>query len=338
MKDIARDLGLSPMAVSKALRNHTDIGEETKARVLKRAQELNYRLDWVARSMTTGRTHLVGLVIPDLKQSFFAEIATAVEASLAAAGYHLLISHTGENADQEITNVDLLVDRRVDGLIIASAQREPRQLARLKIPYVLIDRKIAGLEANFVGARNDEIGLLATEHLIGQGYRRIACLKGPRLSPSAGRVRGYRRALEKHGVAACEKWILEAGHTDAAGYECMKTLLGLEPRPDAVFCFNDPVAVGAMRAILEAGLAIPRDIALVGVANMHYSDLLTVPVTTVDQATDSIGREAAQRLLVCMGAKRKLAPEEYLVPARLIARASSLRKPQRSLHGSAERV
>src|SRR6266404_3048101 len=122
MKDIAQDLGISPMAVSKALRGHKDISEGTKARVLARAKELNYRLNWVARSMVTGRTYLVGLVIPDLKQSFFAEIATAVEATLAPAGYHVLISHTDENAEEEVTNVDLMVSRKVDGLLIASAQ------------------------------------------------------------------------------------------------------------------------------------------------------------------------------------------------------------------------
>jgi LacI family transcriptional regulator len=327
MKDIAEDLGISPMAVSKALRGHKDISEETKARVLARAKALNYRLDWVARSMVTGRTYLVGLVIPDLKQSFFAEIATAVEATLAPAGYHVLISHTDENAAEEVTNIDLMVSRRVDGLLIASAQRESRPLSRLKTPYVLIDRRIAGLNADFVGARNDEIGFIATEHLIEQGYRRIAHLKGPRLSPSTGRARGYRRALEQHRIALHEEWVIEAGHDDAAGYRAMQMLLALRPRPDAVFCFNDPVAVGALRAILEAGLSVPRDVALVGVANMHYSDLLTVPLSTVDQGTTTVGQKAAQRLLQCMSAGRRLPPEELLVPPKLIARVSSLKKP-----------
>src|SRR6185312_15813128 len=109
MKDIARDLGISPMAVSKALRDHKDIGEETKRRVLRRAAELNYRVDPVARSLVTGRTFLVGLVVPDLMQSFFAEIAASVATTLAPAGYHVVISNTGENAEEESANVDLLV-------------------------------------------------------------------------------------------------------------------------------------------------------------------------------------------------------------------------------------
>ena len=153
MKDIARDLGISPMAVSKALRNHKDISEETKARVRKRAAELNYRMDWVARSMVTGRTFLVGLVVPDLMQSFFAEIATALTAALAPAGYHLLISNSGESAEDEAANIDLLVARKVDGLIIASAQRSAKAFKALKTPYALIDRQVPGLKANYVGTR-----------------------------------------------------------------------------------------------------------------------------------------------------------------------------------------
>ena len=326
IKDIAEDLGLSPMAVSKALRDHSDIGMETKARVVKRAAELNYRMDWVARSMKTGRTYLVGLVIPDLMQSFFAEIATALTARLGAAGYHLVISHSGESAPTEVTNIDILCSRKVDGLIIASAQRSAKAFRDLKIPYVLIDRQIPGLDANYVGTKNEDIGYLASSHLIEQGCRRVAHLKGPGLSTAAGRLRGYRRALARHKISAPEDLILEAGHEDASGYLVMQQLLKSRPRPDGVFCFNDPVAVGAMRAILEAGLSIPKDIAVIGAANMHYSDLLRIPLSTVDQGTREMGERAAALLLGCMTVKKPLPPRQVMVSPRLIVRASSLRR------------
>ena len=326
MKDIAKDLGISPMAVSKALRDHKDIGEDTKERVRQRAAELNYRMDWVARSMVTGRTYLVGLVVPDLMQSFFAEIATALTAALSPAGYHLLISHSSENATEEAANTDLLVSRKVDGLVIASARRSPQSLQSVKIPYVLIDRRISGLDANYVGTKNDEVGYLATQHLIEQGCRRIAHLKGPALSTAAGRLRGYRRALSKHHLAAPEEFILEAGHEDASGYQAMQRLLLQRPLPDGVFCFNDPVAVGAMRAIFEAGLSIPRDIAIIGAANMHYSDILRVPLSTVDQCTTQMGEQAAALLLACMTSKGPQTPRQVIVPPRLIVRSSSDRR------------
>lgn len=287
---------------------------------------LNYRNDRVARGLLTGQTFLVGLVIPDLKQLFFSEIATAVEASLVAAGYHLLISQTGENAREEATTIDLLLSRKVDGLIIASSQKDARSFAKLATPYVLIDRQIPGLKADFVGARNEEIGFIATEHLIEQGCRRVAHLRGPRLSTGTERARGYRCAIEKHGLESRDEWILDAGHEENSGRAAMETLLELATRPDGVFCFNDPVAVGALRAILAAGLKVPQDVALVGVANMHYSDWLAVPISTVGHDTESIGTLAAQRLLECMSIGRRATPQERLVQSTLIPRASSLKR------------
>jgi LacI family transcriptional regulator len=326
LKDIARDLGISPMAVSKALRNQRDIGEETKARVLKRAAELNYRVDWVARSMVTRRTYLVGLVVPDLMQSFFAEIATALAAALAPAGYHLLISHTSENAAEEAANIEILVSRKVDGLIIASTRRTAKAFKALTTPYVLIDRRISGLKANYVGTNNEQVGYLATNHLIEQGCRRIAHLIGPALSTAAGRLRGYRRALQQHDLTAHAELVVEAGHEDSSGNRAMQRLLSLRRPPDGVVCFNDPVAIGAMRAILAAGLAIPEDIALIGAANMHYSDVLRIPLSTVDQGTTLIGEQSAQVLLACMAKKKRLAPRLIINPPQLIVRASSQRR------------
>jgi LacI family transcriptional regulator len=259
-------------------------------------------------------------------QSFFAEIATALTARLATAGYHLVISHSGESAQEEATHIELLCSRKVDGLIIASAQRTAKAIKGLKIPYVLIDRRIPGLDANYVGTKNEDIGYLATNHLIEQGCRRIAHLKGPSLSTAVGRLRGYRRALATHKIAPQENLILEAGHEDASGYLAMREVLKRKRRPDGVFCFNDPVAVGAVRAILEAGLSIPQDIAVVGAANMHYSDILRIPLSTVDQGTKEMGEQAAALLLACMAAKKPLPPRQLVVSPRLIVRASSTRR------------
>jgi LacI family transcriptional regulator len=326
LKDIARDLGISPMAVSKALRDHKDISVETRERVRRRAAELNYRIDLLARGLRAGQTYLVGLVVPDLMQSFFAEIATAVAATLVPSGYHIVISHTRENVVEEKAQIDLLVSRKVDGLIIASAELSARHLQALKTPYVLIDRRLRGLKADFVGADDAQIGTLATEHLIKQGCRRLVHLKGPPLSTSAGRARGFNQTLRRHHLGMRKEWVVDAGHGDAGGYIAMKGLLARKVRPDGVFCFNDPVAVGAMRAILEAGLSVPQDVALVGVANMRYSDVLSVPLTTVDQGAAAIGQQAAQRLLVRMKAGKAPPPKELLVPPQLIIRRSSQRR------------
>jgi LacI family transcriptional regulator len=326
LKDIARDLGISPMAVSKALRGHKDIGLETTRRVLQRAAELKYRTDAVARSLVTGRTFLIGLVIPDLMQSFFAEVATAVEQAAGAAGYHVVISHTGESAEVEVANIELLESRKVDGLIVASAQRSNRRLRALRTPLVLFDRALPGMQAQFVGTDNRKVGLIATQHLMEQGCRRIAHLRGPLLSTSEDRLQGYRDALGKQRNDLARELVVDAGHDDASGYAAMQALLAGNAPPDGVFCFNDPVAIGAMRACLEAGLRVPDDVAFVGVANMRFSDWLTVPLTTIDQHTAAIGTQATRQLLDCMATGASPSAPASLMPPELIVRASSLRR------------
>lgn len=325
LKDIARDLGLSTMAVSKALRDHPDIGEATKARVRRRAAELDYRVDWVARSMVTGRTFLIGLVVPDLKQSFFADIATALSREVNSAGYHVVIADTGERQEQEREHIEVLLARKVDGLVIASTETSSRHFAALKTPFVLIDRAVGGVEANFVGSCDEELGRIATEHLADQGCVRIAHLSGTDCSPSKARRAGYLSALATRGLEADASLIVRSGYDDEAGYRSMRKLLSRLERPDGVFCFNDPVAIGAMRAIFEAGLDIPKDIAVIGAANMRYTDMLRVPLSTVDQGAAAIGEQAGRLLLSSITQEDRPMPRQIKMPVTLRARASTLR-------------
>ena len=330
MKDIARDLGVSLMTVSKALRSHRDISEETKRRVLKRATELNYRPNWIARSLVTRRTYMVGLIIPDLMHSFFAEVAKGIARRFEPLGYQIVISNSEENPDTELREIQVLLDRSVDGIIIAAAQSNARgdlfrTLQSRKIPYVLIDRLPSGFEGHFVGAKDEEIGAMATEHLIEQGCRRIAHLRGPANSTGIGRLKGYRRALAKHGLPAKADYVVSGQHEDSTGYEGMRKLLGISPAPDGVFCYNDPVAAGAIKAILEAGLRVPEDIAVIGAGNVHYSDLLRVPLSTIDQSSSLIGEKAADLLMECIEAKKPISPRRILIAPRLMMRESSHR-------------
>ena len=315
------------MAVSKALRGHADIGVETRQRVRERAAELGYRIDMVARSMITGRSFLVGLVVPDLMQSFFAEVASSLSAGLETSGYHVLISNTNEDAGREIDQIDILVSRKVDGLVIGSAQHDPALLAALKVPFVMIDRIVPGLEADYVGSDDQAIGALATRHLIDKGCRSIIHLAGPDSSTSKGRSSGFIMAMNGRNLGAWDGEIFPAGHDDAAGYETMRSLIESGARPDGVFCFNDPVAIGAMRAACETGLAIPDDVAIIGVANTRYADQLGVPLSSIDQGTAAIGRRAAELLLDAMAAPEGHEATATYLPARLIARASTDRSP-----------
>ena len=336
MADIAKDLDVSVVTVSKALRNKGSISAATRKRVLQRAKELNYQPNWVARSLVKGCTFTIGLLLPDIRHPFFAEIAKAVSDAVRPSGYHVIISYFDEDAEIEATEVDSLVARQVDGLILASAQPPDNtsvfeRIRDRNVPFVLIDRPITGVSASFVGADNSEIGRLATEHLIEQGCRKIAHLRGPGIGIAAMRLAGYRGALVANKLIASPRYIVDASYDDETGYRGMQMLLRTDPIPDGVVCYNDPVAIGAMKAIAEAGLNVPRDIAVIGAGNVHYSDVLAVPLTTVDQGTRLIGTQAAELLMLQIASKRKLPPKKILIAPRLVVRQSTqLKVPAKS--------
>ncbi len=330
MMDIARDLKVSVVTVSKVLRDQGRISVATRKRVLRRAKELHYQMNWVARSLVTRRTYTIGLLLPEFTHPFFAEIARVVAQTVRPHGYHVIISYFEEDPELERSEADSLLARQVDGLILASAQPVRclelfRRIQQRNVPYVLIDRPIRGVQASFVGVDNHAIGGLATDHLIARGCSRIAHLRGPEIGISTERLEGYRRALAKHGLRTPAGYVVSGGHGDETGYEGMRRLLRLRPMPDGVFCYNDPVAIGAIKAIREAGLKVPDDISVIGAGNVHYSDLLAVPLTTVDQGTCQIGARAAELLIEQIMQKRPARPKKILISPKLIERESTRR-------------
>jgi LacI family transcriptional regulator len=330
MKDIARDLGVSVVTVSKVLRNHSDISPATRERVLKRMKELHYRPNLAARALVTGRTCMIGLIVPDLVHPFFAEVAKGLSKVLRKKGYGLVISSSEEDPELEQQEIDQLLARRVDALIVASAQwtvESFRRIEEMKTPYVLVDRRFAGLAANFVGVDDEQIGAVATEHLIEIGCQRIAHIRGPELSTALGRMEGYRRTLTRHGLVMPPGYIVLGKSADdaadASGYHAMRQLLRLNPRPDGVFCYNDPIGMGALKAILEAGLRVPEDIAVIGCGNVRYAELLRVPLSSIDQDSTTIGERAAKLALSLIESKHVVRPKTILLPPKLAVRDST---------------
>jgi LacI family transcriptional regulator len=332
MKDIARSLGVSVVTVSKVLRNHSDISAETRKRVLLRMKELNYQPNPAARALVTGRTNLIGLIVPDLLHPFFAQVAKGISGQLRTQEYSMIIASSEDDPNLEQREIDQMLARRVDALILASTQSSRESLRRVeerKIPCVLLDRRIPGVSASFVG--NDDVmaGSLATTHLIEAGCRTIAHLGGSDVSTATDRQTGYCMALVKGGLSLPTEYIVRYGSGDdsgdAAGYKGMKRLLALNPKPDGVFCCNDPIAMGAMRAILEAGLRIPEDVAIVGCGNLHFDDLLRIPLSSVDQDSAGLGANAAKLALSFIKRKSNTPLKSLLLPVNLVVRASSKR-------------
>jgi LacI family transcriptional regulator len=333
MKDIARDLGVSTVTISKVLRNHPDVGEETRQRVLSRVKELDYRPNLAARGLVTGRTYLVGLIVPDLLHPFFAEVAASISDTLRKDDYYLVVSSSQEDPELEEQEISQLLARQLDALIIASCRSTVEVFLRIekhRTPYVLIDRSFSGLSRNFVGADDFAAGMLATQHLVDIGCKRIAHIRGPETSPGIQRLEGYKRALGLNRKNAPDEYVIFEPKGDVGsrqrGADAMRQLLRCKHIPDGVFCFNDPLAMGAVNETVNQGLRIPEDIAIIGCGNLHYDDSLRVPLSSVDQHSRQIGSEAARLVLEALKSKVVPAPEVILLPPELVVRASTQRR------------
>lgn len=330
LKDIARDLGVSVVTVSKVLRGASDIGEETRQRVLKRMAELNYRPNMMARGLSSGKSFSDGLVVPDLLHPFFAEFAKSLNGVLRQNNYGLILTSSEEDPALEQQEIRTVLARGIDALLIASCQPTLQGFYGIedqRTPFILIDRNFPHLRANFVGTDDYRAGLLATKHLLDIGKRRIAHIAGPELATGHDRLLGYKTALAEHGVTVPGPYVLANSRVEEmgeqAGYQGMRELLQLDPRPDAVFCYNDLIAIGAMQATLEAGLSIPEDIAFVGCGNVRYSDYLRIPLSSIDQSTGMLGEHAGNLALELIR-EATAQPKNIQVAPNLVIRASSV--------------
>jgi LacI family transcriptional regulator len=329
MKRIAGELGVSITTVSKVLNNREDIGHATRARVLAKVAELGYQPNAVARSLTLRRTHTLGVVIPDLMHSFFVEIVAGLETVVSARGYGLLLCSSNEDPAKERAEIDLLRQRQVDGIILASVNASGntdllQRLGALGIGLVMIDRDDHPVvKCDRVVTDDVEVGRLAASHLVEQGRKAIAHILGPPITHAKRRADGYKSALKELGVRTRAEWIVRGGFMEADGHRAMKKLLSLKPRIDAVFAANDPSAIGAMKAIWDAGLRVPEDIAVVGAGDIALGDLLRVPLTTVSWSRDEQGKQAAKLLLDRLGPEPSDRFRSVVIPPQLIVRRSS---------------
>ena len=331
LKDIAKELGVSVVTVSRALRDRPDIAKATKARILKRVKELRYRPNLTARSLVTGHSSLVGLLVPDLIHPFFGEIAKGLSAALREQGYYVIVASSESDPELERDEIEHMLAHHLDCLVLASCQEDAtglKSIGEAGVPLVLVDRKFRGFDSNFVGVNDFQVGELATEHLIEQGCRRIAHIRGPETSVADHREQGYREALRRHGMAVPESYVISLGMAsdsdgEMRGRRAMDAVLALSPRPDGLFCFNDTLAVGAMFRAIEAGLNVPRDLAMVGCGNFHYSGKLRVPLSSVDQCAREMGERTAKMISTLLDKSSSERSRKIVLEPQLMVRASS---------------
>jgi LacI family transcriptional regulator len=297
--------------------------------VLRCAKALGYQPNRWARSLVTRRSSIIGVVIPDIAHSFFAEITNGIEEVVEKAGYDILLCHSRGDAERERAEIQMLVGSRVDGLIVASEQPEGApapftELQKREVPFVLIDRFFP--QRDFLSVRVDDraAGRLAAECLIELGHRRIAHIRGPRLSPASLRYRGYLAALRANGLPVRREWIVAGNFDIESGREAMRHLLRLNARPTAVFAGNDPMAIGAVYACRDAGLRIPADVSIVGAGNIEGAHHPNPFLTTVDWPRVELGKTAAALLLEVIANPGGAAAGKVFEP-RLLIRQSTAR-------------
>ncbi len=330
LQDIADDIGVSKVTVSKVVRGSPDVGEAMRQKILKRMRELDYRPNYQARALAGGPTYSIGLIVPDLVHPFFAEVAKGLSPVVRESGRVLLLGSSEEDPEIEQQQIDALLSRGVDALLIASCRHRWKPFATgdgKRPPCVLVDRNFPRVKLHYVGSDQYRVGVLAMEHLIAIGRKRIAHIGSEATATGRERLRAFRDKMQTSGLHVPEAFLVmrrrfeESG--DHAGYEAMRQLLTHKRPPDAVFCYNDLTAVGAMAATAAAGLRIPQDIAFVGCGNFRYANYFRVPLTSVDQAAPSIG-EAAGRLALELIANFPVKTRALLLEPSLIVRASSV--------------
>jgi LacI family transcriptional regulator len=309
LKMVAERAGVSVNTASRAINNKPDINEETKKRILQIAQELGYVRNDTAVALRTKRTGTLGVVIADNRNPFYAEVLNGIEEAAREKNYHIILTNTQRDYKKEEEAINLLLAKRVDGLLITPVQDRDDDIKNLidaNIPFVIVGRDFENIEVDAV--YNDEVkgGFLATEYLIKKGHKRIALINGfLHKSPAKGRLEGYKKALKKYGIPFDDA-LVTVGDIDVKdGYERTKQLLEKGLNFTAIFAYNDMMAFGAMQAIKEKGLRIPEDIGLVGYDDIPFASLISPPLTTIRLKKQDLGVESVKLLLSRINGNRK---------------------------------
>jgi LacI family transcriptional regulator len=325
IREVALRAGVSTTTVSHVINNTRYVSEDVRLRVQDAIRATNYQPNALARSLRRGKTHTIGLILPDSGNPFFAEIGRAVEGVAFAKGYSVIFCNTEGDLAREDFYLEVLAKKRVDGIILVSGGRPSQSFLQIhvqKTPLVVVDRDSSELAIDTVLTDNLNGGLLATRHLIHLGHTRIACLAGPSsVSPSAQRVLGYRQALEEAGLPYEERLVLRGDYLAASGWILARELLSLPDRSTAIFACNDMMAIGVLRAAAEMGLNIPADLALVGFDNIELAAYTHPPLTTVAQDKQKIG-EIAVSLLVDKIDHQEMNGRRELLQPKLVIRKS----------------
>jgi len=325
IKDVARLACVSHSTVSRALANSPSVNRATAERIRKIAKETGYRPNTIGRSLATSRTHTIGFVVTTVADPFVAEVAAGIEDVARQKGYAVFLANSNAEPEREVAVVRSFQDRRVDGVIVMASRVGGLYmplLEELRVPIMLVDNQYPGAFAHSISIDDRGGGRLVTSHLAALGHRRIGYI-GDRngMQSDTDRMAGYADALAAAGVEFNRAYVAQGNGGPSGGLEAMQSLLALRERPTAVFCYNDMTAIGALRALHNAGCRVPADVSVAGFDDLQIAPFLEPPLTTVRQPKTEMGRRAASILLELLEGKELEA--QITVPGELVIREST---------------
>jgi LacI family transcriptional regulator len=323
--DIAREAGVSQSTVSRVLNNSPRISEATSQRVKEAMARLGYAPNAAARTLTTGRSNLIGLVVSNITNPFYPEVIEAIVATAAQEEYNVVLCNAQENWELQSAHLELLIEHQVDGAILTSSLLDSElRLAKMaldRIPLVMVNRTVNGLSVDSVHLDNTEAGRIVARHLAKLGHRCFGFVGGRQeTSTDTQRLGGFRQALTELGLELPPEHVVHGAFTYESGYASARHFIALSDRPSALFCANDVIALGVMDAVYDAGLRIPQDVAIVGVDDVAAASLRPLGLTTVRQPAAEMGRRAVQLLLERLRDGRQGEPLEIVLRPKLIVR------------------
>jgi DNA-binding LacI/PurR family transcriptional regulator len=341
IKDVARESGVNISTVSRALNNGYGVNDQTREHVISVAARLNYRPNRIARGLATGRSHSLGLIISDIRNPFFAEVARGAEDAARVGNSDLVLCNSDLDADKQMQYVHSLLEKRIDGIMMNSVSMLSREqqahLANSAVPIVLLNRPASNHTFSTVCADNEGGGALAAQYLLGLGHRKIAHITGPRQHGNlSDRARGFVRALQS-AQKPVQPVVLHGKFNFDGGIELGRKLLDKHPEVTAIFAANDVMALGVVRAVLDRGLRIPEDLSLIGFDNIEFSMVVHPPLTTIHQPKYEMGAAAVDILLRLARDKEKQIPEHRRLGVELIER-DSCQQPAANPHRALRKV
>lgn len=326
IRDVAKHAGVSTATVARVLSGRTPVSDDLAVRVRQAVAELRYVPNGVARSLSRGRTHLLGLLVSDIANPFAAQVARGLEDEAAEHGYHVLVGSSDFDPGRESQLLDSFAARTVDAVALVSASGATEQMQRLldtQIPIVFVDRRPNNdIRAPMIRTDNLTAAHDAIDYLIGLGHRDLAMIAGPPTLPTAAqRLKGFRVACAEAGLRVREECVRQGFLGVEGGYHATREVLALTPRPTALFSFNNMLAIGALRALREAGVSVPRDLSLITFDDMDLFPFVDPPITAIAQPAYQIGIEAA-RALISLLSGNQFVPREVVLPTEFRLRSS----------------